>query len=112
MHDPTTRDRQGPDRGPQYRSAVFWHGEEQERVVRDVAARAAKEWWAGGEIVTEIAPAGKWWDAEEYHQLYLDKNLGGYECPSHYIRTFPPLSRPENDSTKNDDNGDTPSNKI
>jgi peptide-methionine (S)-S-oxide reductase len=55
MHDPTTKDRQGPDRGSQYRSAVFWHGDEQERVVRDVVARAGREWWKGKDIVTEIA---------------------------------------------------------
>jgi peptide-methionine (S)-S-oxide reductase len=55
MHDPTTRNAQGPDRGPQYRSAVFWHGAEQEMVVRDVVRRAGREWWAGKEIVTEIA---------------------------------------------------------
>ncbi|KAI9781295.1 MAG: Peptide-methionine (S)-S-oxide reductase [Geoglossum umbratile] len=107
MHDPTTRNRQGADSGAQYRSAVFWHGDAQEAVVRDVVERAGKEWWTGGKIVTELAPAGKWWDAEEYHQQYLDKNPGGYECPSHYIRSFPALSKPESD-----DDAAPPSNKI
>ncbi|KJZ76136.1 hypothetical protein HIM_04592 [Hirsutella minnesotensis 3608] len=90
MHDPTTLDRQGPDAGPQYRSAIYFHDAEQERVARDVTRRAGEQWW-GGKVVTEIVPAGKWWSAEEYHQLYLDRNPGGYECPSHHLRNFPPL---------------------
>lgn len=90
MHDPTTRDRQGPDRGPQYRSAIFFHTPEQEAVAREVTAKASEQWWGGG-VVTEILPAGKWWDAEEYHQLYLHKNPDGYECPSHFVRNFPEL---------------------
>ncbi|KAH8682005.1 peptide methionine sulfoxide [Xylariales sp. PMI_506] len=90
MHDPTTSNRQGPDVGTQYRSGIFTHSEEQERVAREVTAQANEQWWKGG-IVTEILPAGQWWDAETYHQLYLDKNPGGYECPSHFLRTFPPL---------------------
>jgi len=93
MHDPTTADAQGPDRGSQYRSAIFYHSPEQESIARDVTARVAKEWWTRGKVVTEILPAGQWWDAEEYHQLYLDRNPGGYECPSHFLRKFPELSK-------------------
>ncbi|KAH0565362.1 hypothetical protein GP486_001245 [Trichoglossum hirsutum] len=106
MHDPTTRDRQGPDRGSQYRSAVFWESEEQKKVVADVVARVGREWWTKTEVVTEVAPAGKWYDAEEYHQLYLDKNPGGYECPSHYVRSFPPLSRPDSSDDNAPKSGD------
>lgn len=91
MHDPTTRDSQGPDRGTQYRSAIFFHSPEQEAVAKEVTALASEKWWKAG-VVTEIVPAGRWYDAEEYHQLYLDKNPTGYECPSHFIRDFPPLS--------------------
>ncbi|KAL1841756.1 hypothetical protein VTK73DRAFT_3394 [Phialemonium thermophilum] len=90
MHDPTTKDSQGPDRGTQYRSAIFFHDPEQERVARDVTDKANQQWW-GGRIVTQLVPAGTWWDAEDYHQLYLDKNPGGYECPSHFVRNFPDL---------------------
>lgn len=90
MHDPTTVDSQGPDRGTQYRSGIFYHGAEQERVAREVTRQAGEQWW-GGRVVTEILPAGRWWDAEDYHQLYLDKNPSGYECPSHYLRNFPDL---------------------
>ncbi|KAL2756537.1 hypothetical protein ACRALDRAFT_1069336 [Sodiomyces alcalophilus JCM 7366] len=90
MHDPTTANRQGPDVGTQYRSAIYWHNEEQERIAREIT-RKANEQWYNGKITTELVPAGKWWDAEEYHQLYLDKNPSGYECPSHFVRSFKPL---------------------
>jgi peptide-methionine (S)-S-oxide reductase len=82
MHDPTTKDRQGPDRGSQYRSGIFFYDAEQEKVARDVTAKAQLKWWKQGKISTEIIKAGEWWDAEAYHQLYLDKNPSGYECPS------------------------------
>ncbi|EKD18140.1 uncharacterized protein L3040_007682 [Drepanopeziza brunnea f. sp. 'multigermtubi'] len=90
MHDPTTANRQGPDTGSQYRSGIFYHDAEQEGVAREVTKRANEKWWKG-KIVTEILPAGEWWDAEAYHQKYLDNNPGGYECPSHFLRSFPPL---------------------
>ncbi|KAK0631385.1 peptide methionine sulfoxide reductase MsrA [Immersiella caudata] len=90
MHDPTTLNSQGPDRGTQYRSGIFFHTPEQEKIAREVTAKANEQWY-NGKIVTEILPAKQWWDAEEYHQLYLDRNPGGYECPSHFLRTFPEL---------------------
>ncbi|KAH8905693.1 peptide methionine sulfoxide [Coniochaeta sp. PMI_546] len=90
MHDPTTLNQQGPDRGSQYRSGIFYHDAEQERVAREITKKVNEQWW-GGKVVTEILPAGQWWDAENYHQLYLDKNPSGYECPSHYLRKFPDL---------------------
>ncbi|KAK4109339.1 methionine sulfoxide reductase A [Canariomyces notabilis] len=90
MHDPTTLNQQGPDRGTQYRSGIFYHSPEQEKIARDVTRRANEQWW-GGRIVTEILPAKQWWDAEDYHQLYLTKNPHGYECPSHFLRSFPDL---------------------
>ncbi len=73
-HDPTTLNRQGPDVGTQYRSAIFYHDEEQRR-----AAEAAKERWNGSgrwrsPVVTEIAPATTFYRAEEYHQRYLEKH--------------------------------------
>lgn len=83
-HDPTQGDRQGNDIGPQYRSAIFATSAEQLEVAqatRDQFAAALSD--AGyGEITTQIAPAGEFWLAEEYHQQYLDKNPGGY-CPVH-----------------------------
>jgi len=91
MHDPTTANRQGPDVGSQYRSAIFYHNEEQEKIAKDITSKVNNEWWKG-KVATEVLPAGEWWDAEKYHQRYLDMNPSGYECPSHFIRKFPPLS--------------------
>ncbi len=72
-HDPTTLNRQGPDVGTQYRSAIFYHSPDQES--RALASRQVLD-RAGiykGAIVTEIVPASKFWRAEEYHQQYLEK---------------------------------------
>jgi len=91
MHDPTTKDRQGPDAGSQYRSGIFYHDAEQEKEAKRVTEKVQQQWWKQGKIVTEILPAGQWWDAEDYHQKYLDVNPGGYECPSHFLRKFPDL---------------------
>lgn len=82
MHDPTTADRQGPDVGGQYRSAIFYHDEEQERIAREITDKVAKQWFKDKTVTTRIEPAAKFWEAEEYHQLYLTKNPSGYECPS------------------------------
>ncbi|OTA04581.1 Peptide methionine sulfoxide reductase [Trichoderma parareesei] len=90
MHDPTTLNKQGPDTGPQYRSGIYFHSPEQEQIAREVTDKVNSQWW-GGKVVTEIVPAGKWWTAEEYHQLYLERNPDGYECPSHYLRPFKDL---------------------
>ncbi|WEW58922.1 Peptide methionine sulfoxide reductase [Emydomyces testavorans] len=83
MHDPTTLNRQGPDVGTQYRSAVFTHSDEQQSIAEKVTEQVQKEWWKK-KVETVVMPAGQWWDAEDYHQLYLDRNPGGYECPAQY----------------------------
>ena len=88
MHDPTTLNRQGMDSGTQYRSAIFTHSPEQEEQAKEITQKAQEQWWKGKKITTEILPAGQWWDAEEYHQLYLHNNPGGYECPAHFVRGF------------------------
>jgi len=92
MHDPTTSNRQGPDTGSQYRSGIFYHDAEQEGIAKEVTKLVNEKWWKG-KVVTEILPAGEWWDAEAYHQKYLEpeNNPGGYQCPSHFLRKFPPL---------------------
>ena len=64
MHDPTTKDRQGGDTGTQYRSAIFYHNEEQEKEAREITDKVQKQWWKSSKITTEILPAGEWWDAE------------------------------------------------
>lgn len=90
MHDPTTLNQQGADRGTQYRSGIFYHDAEQEKIAREVTAKANAQWWKG-KIITEILPAKQWWDAEDYHQLYLVRNPDGYVCASHHLRQFPDL---------------------
>jgi len=76
-HDPTTPNRQGPDVGSQYRSAIFYHSEEQ-RVAAEASKRQLQESGRfGSPVVTEIVPAGKFWEAEEYHQKYHMKKGGG-----------------------------------
>ena len=83
-HDPTQGNRQGNDRGTQYRSAVFYRSPEQKAAVEETLAIFGKNLAnAGyGEITTEVAPAGEFYFAEDYHQQYLFKNPHGY-CPDH-----------------------------
>ena len=73
MHNPTTLNRQGPDIGTQYRSAVFCTTEEQGRIARNFKEKLENSGKFKGQIVTEIKPAGPFWPAEEYHQRYLEK---------------------------------------
>jgi peptide-methionine (S)-S-oxide reductase len=84
MHDATTLNRQGGDIGTQYRSVIFTHGEEQQKVAEEVTDKVNKQWFKQP-VSTQVIPAGQWWDAEEYHQLYLNKNPTGYECPAQYV---------------------------
>ncbi len=89
MHDPTTLNRQGNDRGTSYRSTIFYLDEEQ-KVVAEKAIQtvdAAKRWPAP--IVTTVEPVSNWSDAEGYHQDYLVKNPGGYTC--HWLREWEPI---------------------
>jgi peptide-methionine (S)-S-oxide reductase len=84
IHDPTTINRQGNDVGTSYRSAIFYLDDEQKAVAEDTVAdvNAAGLW--PGKVVTEIAPAGPFWEAEPEHQDYLEKYPSGYTC--HFIR--------------------------
>lgn len=84
MHNPTTRNQQGNDIGSSYRSAIFYHDEEQRRIAEKVKERVDKSGAWRHPVVTEIVPAKEFWVAEEYHQDYLRKNPGGYTC--HYVR--------------------------
>lgn len=74
MHDPTTMNRQGPDVGTQYRSAIFVHSPEQERVAREELEKARPRF--SRPIVTQVEPAQTFWKAEDYHQDYVEKNHG------------------------------------
>jgi peptide-methionine (S)-S-oxide reductase len=72
-HDPTTLNRQGPDVGTQYRSAIFFHTPEQEKAARESKARLEASGRYRRPVVTEISPAQQFWRAEDYHQRYLEK---------------------------------------
>jgi peptide-methionine (S)-S-oxide reductase len=84
IHDPTTLNRQGNDIGTSYRSAIFYLDEEQRRVAGETIAdvEASGRW--PGEVVTELAPAGPFWEAEPEHQDYLERYPNGYTC--HFVR--------------------------
>jgi len=74
FHDPTTRDRQGPDVGSQYRSAIFFSSSEQERIAREVIGELTEQKVFSAPIVTEVAPLGAFYSAEDYHQGYYRTN--------------------------------------
>ena len=77
IHDPTTRNRQGPDIGEQYRSAIFFHTPAQEREARALVAELESSGRFRRPIATEIVPAGPFYRAEEYHQQYVRRHGGG-----------------------------------
>ncbi len=74
IHDPTTLNRQGHDVGTQYRSAIFYHTSEQKQIAEEVIAAVTREKLYDRPIVTEIVPAGTWYEAESYHQEYFARN--------------------------------------
>ena len=80
IHDPTTVNRQGNDRGTSYRSAIFYLDEEQRRVAEDTIADVNASGLWPGEVVTEVSPAGPFWEAEPEHQDYLERYPNGYTC--------------------------------
>jgi peptide-methionine (S)-S-oxide reductase len=84
IHDPTTLNRQGNDRGLSYRSAIFYTSPEQEAVAEDTIADVEASGLWPGKVVTEVAPAGDFWEAEPEHQDYLERIPNGYTC--HFIR--------------------------
>lgn len=97
IHDPTTKNRQGHDSGSQYRSAIYAHSEEQLKIAQQAKAEVQQKWRYSDDgststVTTEVEMAGPWYDAEDYHQLYLENNPGGYQCDNHKVRPdFPPL---------------------
>jgi peptide-methionine (S)-S-oxide reductase len=84
IHDPTTLNRQGGDIGPSYRSAIFYTTPEQKRVAEDTIADVDASGLWPGKVVTEVASASAFWEAEPEHQDYLERRPGGYTC--HFIR--------------------------
>ncbi len=84
IHDPSTANRQGSDIGLSYRSAIFYLSEEQKRVAEDTIKDVDASGLWPGKVVTEISPAGAFWEAEPEHQDYLERIPNGYTC--HFIR--------------------------
>ena len=84
IHDPTTKNRQGNDVGMSYRSALFYLNDEQKQVAEDTVADADASGLWPDKVVTEIMPAGPFWEAEPEHQDYLEHYPNGYTC--HFIR--------------------------
>jgi peptide-methionine (S)-S-oxide reductase len=84
IHDPSTADRQGNDRGPSYRSAIYYTSPEQKRVAEDTIADVDASGLWPGKVVTQVEPAGDFWEAEPEHQDYLQHFPTGYTC--HYAR--------------------------
>jgi len=84
IHDPTTRNRQGNDVGASYRSAIFYTNAAQKAVAEDTIADVDASGLWPGKVVTELAPAGDFWEAEPEHQDYLERLPNGYTC--HFVR--------------------------
>jgi peptide-methionine (S)-S-oxide reductase len=84
VHDPTTKNRQGNDIGLSYRSAVFYTNDQQKRVAYDTIADVDASGLWPGKVVTEVEPAGPFWEAEPEHQDYLERYPDGYTC--HFVR--------------------------
>lgn len=84
IHDPSTRDSQGNDIGASYRSAIFYTNDEQKRIAEDTIADVDASGLWPGKVVTEVTAAGPFWEAEDEHQDYLQRNPHGYTC--HYVR--------------------------
>lgn len=84
IHDPSTPNRQGNDRGVSYRSAIYYTSAEQKRVAEETIADVNASGLWPGNVVTEVTPAGAFWQAEPEHQDYLQRIPNGYTC--HWVR--------------------------
>ena len=84
IHDPSTPDRQGNDRGASYRSAIYYTDEAQRQVALDTIADVDASGLWPGKVVTEVEPVGDFWQAEPEHQDYLERLPNGYTC--HFVR--------------------------
>jgi peptide-methionine (S)-S-oxide reductase len=84
IHDPTTLNRQGNDLGASYRSAIFYTSSEQRQIAEDTIGDVEASGLWPGKVVTEVKPAGDFWEAEPEHQDYLERFPNGYTC--HFVR--------------------------
>jgi peptide-methionine (S)-S-oxide reductase len=90
VHNPTTLNQQGNDKGTSYRSAIFYHDEDEKQEAEDFIdlVNASGRW--GDPVVTTLEPCTEFYPAETYHQDYLQKNPGGYTCHAVYFETYLP----------------------
>ena len=86
MHNPTTLNRQGNDRGSSYRSAIFYYNDEQKKIAEEAIKEVSESGKWEDKIVTTIEPVKNWCSAEDYHQDYLQKHPNGYTC--HWLRPW------------------------
>jgi peptide-methionine (S)-S-oxide reductase len=98
IHDPTTKNRQGNDTGASYRSAIYYVDDEQRRVAQDTIADVDASGLWPGSVVTEVEPAGPFWEAEPEHQDYLERYPNGYTC--HFVRPGWKLPRRTQEATR------------
>ncbi len=98
IHDPTTKNRQGNDMGASYRSAIYYTSEAQKAEAEDVIADVDASGLWPGKVVTEVEPAGDFWEAEPEHQDYLERIPNGYTC--HFVR--PGWKLPHRHAVKDD----------
>jgi peptide-methionine (S)-S-oxide reductase len=94
IHDPSTKNRQGNDLGVSYRSTIFYTSDEQRQVAVDTIADVDASGLWPGKVVTELTPAGDFWEAEPEHQDYLERLPNGYTC--HFVRPGWKLPRRSN----------------
>ena len=90
IHNPTTPNQQGNDRGTSYRSAVFYQNDEELKQARDFIKKVNDSGRWNAPVVTTLEPFTKFWPAEEYHQDYLQKNPAGYTCHAIYFESYLP----------------------
>ena len=88
IHNPTTLNQQGNDRGASYRSAIFYANDEEKQIAEEMIdiVNESERW--GDPVVTTLEPLTRFWAAEDYHQDYLVKNLGGYTCHAIYFDSY------------------------
>ncbi|TAJ47829.1 MAG: peptide-methionine (S)-S-oxide reductase [Herbiconiux sp.] len=97
IHDPSTKNRQGNDVGTSYRSGIFYENADQRAVAEDTIADVDASGLWPGKVVTEVSPAGAFWEAEPEHQDYLERYPNGYTC--HYVRPGWTLPRRSQEAT-------------
>jgi len=89
IHDPTTLNQQGNDRGSSYRSAIFYQSQDERKQIEQVIEKVNQSGLYADPVVTSLEPFDKFYSAEDYHQNYLQKNPGGYSC--HFLRDKEPI---------------------